>query len=193
LIGDASGIKCSAFARYGQPIAIPRVQEAAEMLDLLDEQGHLIEEEKMSDQVGERGWLGTDQLPDPVVDAAMQTVAYFHGKRANMNIRIQFEQGSPFQQRVWNTLQQIPFGVTWTYEDLASVLCDQDRVQARKMARAVGAACGANPLPLILPCHRVIGKNGHLVGFSGGLDIKEYLLGLELLGLNEWKATSSDE
>lgn len=163
------------------------------MLDLLDEQGHLIEEEKMSDQVGERGWLGTDQLPDPVVDAAMQTVAYFHGKRANMNIRIQFEQGSPFQQRVWNTLQQIPFGVTWTYEDLASVLCDQDRVQARKMARAVGAACGANPLPLILPCHRVIGKNGHLVGFSGGLDIKEYLLGLELLGLNEWKATSSDE
>ena len=193
LAGDDHGVSSSAFARYGHSIQAVRIHEAAEFLGLLDDQGKLMPEEQMTDQAGDQGWIGTGYLPQPIIDAAGQIVAYFHGKRTNMDIKVHFEQGSPFQQRVWSTLRQIPFGTTWTYEDLASLLCDQDRVQGRKMARAVGAACGANPLPLILPCHRVIGKNGHLVGFSGGLDIKEYLLSLELLGLNEWKVTTTDE
>ena len=184
LEGDDAGVRSSAFARFGLPIDSSRIQEAAESLYLLDDQGRMMTESGMAAQLAGQAWIGTDHLPEPVCDAARQIVAYFHGKRTNMDIKIHFEQGSPFQQRVWTALQQIPFGTTWTYEDLASLLSGQDRIQGRKMARAVGSACGANPLPLILPCHRVIGKNGHLVGFSGGLDIKEYLLGLELLGLN---------
>jgi O-6-methylguanine DNA methyltransferase len=103
--------------------------------------------------------------------------------RKQFDVPLHLEQGSPFQQKVWRALADIPFGVTRTYEDIACTISQENTIEARKMARAVGSACGANPLPLILPCHRVIGKNGRLVGFSGGLDIKEYLLAHEIMGL----------
>lgn len=184
LTGDVDGVTASEFVRYGQPAESDRLQESAEWLDLLDGQGRFLSEQDILAHLAGKTWIGTDHLSEPVRDAADQIADYFLGKKNDFDVKIHFEQGSPFQQRVWTALQQIPFGTTWTYEDLASSISNQDRVQGRKMARAVGSACGANPLPLILPCHRVIGKNGHLVGFSGGLDIKAYLLGLELLGLS---------
>jgi methylated-DNA-[protein]-cysteine S-methyltransferase len=78
--------------------------------------------------------------------------------------------GTPFQAKVWMTLREIEAGKTWCYEDLAR------RVGSPAAVRAVGAANGANPIPLVLPCHRVIGKNGKLVGYGGGMDRKVWLL-----------------
>jgi methylated-DNA-[protein]-cysteine S-methyltransferase len=81
--------------------------------------------------------------------------------------------GTSFQLSVWKALTKIPYGKTWSYGDQAARLGDS------KKARAVGAANGRNPLPIVIPCHRVIGKSGHLTGFGGGLEIKRFLLDLE--------------
>lgn len=81
--------------------------------------------------------------------------------------------GTPFQRTVWDALRHIPYGEVWTYQAVASAI---GRPSA---ARAVGAAIGANPVPLIVPCHRVIGRNGALVGYRGGLPLKAALLALE--------------
>ena len=81
--------------------------------------------------------------------------------------------GTPFQARVWMTLREIGAGTTWSYAELA------ERVGSPAAVRAVGAANGANPIPLVLPCHRVIGKNGKLVGYGGGMERKEWLLSHE--------------
>ena len=74
--------------------------------------------------------------------------------------------------------------MTCSYEDIALDLTGGDKVSARNLTRAVGAACGDNPLPILVPCHRIIGKDGRLVGFSGGLEIKEFLLNHEMFGIH---------
>ena len=84
--------------------------------------------------------------------------------------------GTAFQRKVWNTLRRIPHGKTVSYGDIAK------NVGAPKAARAVGSACGSNPIPLFIPCHRVVAGNGGLGGFGGGLRMKEQLLKLESLG-----------
>ncbi len=81
--------------------------------------------------------------------------------------------GTPFQKRVWTAMQQIPLGEASSYGKMAAAL------EKPKAARAVGAACGANPIPLLIPCHRVLAANGALGGYSGGLDWKKRLLALE--------------
>lgn len=97
---------------------------------------------------------------------------YFAGTREAFDLPLA-PQGTPFQQRVWMTLARIPYGATWTYLDLAVALGNPNAT------RAVGAANGRNPLPIVLPCHRVIGADGSLTGFGGGLPTKEALLRLE--------------
>lgn len=105
-------------------------------------------------------------------DARMQLDAYFDGTRRSFDLPLA-PRGTPFQREVWTTLAAIPFGATWSYAQLASV------VGKPKAMRAVGAANGRNPLPIVLPCHRVIGANGSLTGFGGGLPTKQFLLELE--------------
>jgi O-6-methylguanine DNA methyltransferase len=102
-------------------------------------------------------------------DAREQLLAYFHGERTAFDLPL-CPVGTPFQVRVWNTLARIPFGATWTYAQLAT------RIGLPKAMRAVGAANGRNPLPIVLPCHRVIGSDGSLTGFGGGLPLKRFLL-----------------
>lgn len=82
-------------------------------------------------------------------------------------------QGTPFQLSVWEALCRIPYGATWTYADVAR------HIERPRAVRAVGAANGRNPIPIIVPCHRVIGRSGRLVGFGGGLEMKRALLALE--------------
>jgi O-6-methylguanine DNA methyltransferase len=94
---------------------------------------------------------------------------YFAGTRQKFTLPLDF-QGGAFQQRVWQALTHIPYGHTVSYGRLACTL------EAPKAARAVGAACGANPVPIIAPCHRVLGSDGSLHGFGGGLPIKAWLL-----------------
>ena len=101
-----------------------------------------------------------------------QLAEYFAGQRTQFNIPLDF-QGTAFQKSVWSALLQIPFGETRSYKQIA------ESIGNVKAVRAVGAANGKNPISIIAPCHRVIGANGKLVGFAGGLKNKDILLNLE--------------
>ncbi|MFB3825612.1 MAG: methylated-DNA--[protein]-cysteine S-methyltransferase [Bryobacteraceae bacterium] len=107
-----------------------------------------------------------------LVEAASQLTAYFDGRLTRFNLPLQME-GTPFQVRVWRALESIPYGETRSYAQIAA------QIGAPRAMRAVGAANGANPLPIVVPCHRVIGGGGKLVGYGGGLPLKKRLLELE--------------
>jgi methylated-DNA-[protein]-cysteine S-methyltransferase len=119
---------------------------------------------------------GAEQL-GPRDDAAFadvraQLAEYFAGERTDFDLSFHAS-GSPLQLAVWQLIAAIPYGATRTYGDLARDLGD------RTLAQAVGTACGRNPLPVVVPCHRVVGADGSLVGFGGGLPRKRFLLDLE--------------
>lgn len=105
----------------------------------------------------------------PVVQALEE---YFSGKLTTFNIPVRLH-GTPFQQKVWQELLNIEYGTTKSYKDIA------EAIVAPKAVRAIGTAIGQNPLPIIIPCHRVINTNGKLGGFTGGLDKKVKLLKIE--------------
>ena len=105
-------------------------------------------------------------------DAAAQFRAYFEGKLTDFELTLA-PHGTPFYREVWRELERIPYGETISYGELAG------RVGRQKAARAVGAANGRNPLPIVIPCHRVIGSDGSLTGYGGGLRFKRALLELE--------------
>jgi methylated-DNA-[protein]-cysteine S-methyltransferase len=109
---------------------------------------------------------------DPLPAAARQLKEYFAGKRREFDLPLRME-GTEFQQRVWRELIKIPFGETRSYGQLAK------RLNNPNGSRAVGLANGRNPIAVIVPCHRVIGADGSLTGFGGGLDRKEWLLNHE--------------
>jgi methylated-DNA-[protein]-cysteine S-methyltransferase len=98
---------------------------------------------------------------------------YFDGTLKEFHQPMQFLSGTDFEQRVWRSLIEVPYGETRTYKWLA------ERIGNPKAVRAVGHALGSNPIPIVLPCHRIIGSDGSLVGYTGGLDIKRRLLDLE--------------
>ena len=105
------------------------------------------------------------------LDAARRALfEYFEGERKDFDDLVLAPQGTPFQQRVWRALRSIPYGQTTTYGRIAR------RIRNPSAVRAVGLANGRNPIPIILPCHRVIGANGSLTGYGGGLDVKAWLL-----------------
>lgn len=109
----------------------------------------------------------------PVVqEAQRQLTEYLEGKRHYFTLPLNPE-GTVFQRQVWNLLSEIPYGTTRSYGQLAGQLGDKNK------ARAVGGAANANPLPIIIPCHRLIGTKGNLTGYAGGLTLKKYLLELE--------------
>ena len=99
--------------------------------------------------------------------------AYFAGVRTEFTVPLAFS-GSVFEQAVWQAMARIPYGATMSYGDIARELGEP-----ASASRDVGAAAGANPLPVVIPCHRVIGADGSLTGFGGGLEIKSFLLSLE--------------
>jgi methylated-DNA-[protein]-cysteine S-methyltransferase len=110
--------------------------------------------------------------PKPLREATRQLCAYFGGELENFDLPLTM-QGTPFQLNVWKNLCDIPYGETISYGELAC------RVGNPKASRAVGLANGSNPVAIIVPCHRVIGSNGKLTGYGGGLPVKEKLLALE--------------
>lgn len=125
-----------------------------------------------------QGSMRHDPEPDwiynekPFVEARKQLAEYFAGDRKSFELPLKLT-GTEFQVRVLEELQRIPYGETKSYRDIA------ERIGRPKAVRAVGAANGRNPIPIIIPCHRVIGSHGELTGFGGGLDTKEALLRLE--------------
>jgi methylated-DNA-[protein]-cysteine S-methyltransferase len=107
-----------------------------------------------------------------LVETERQLAEYFSGARKAFDLKLDFA-GTGFQRRVWEALLTIPYGETRSYREIARQIGSPEAV------RAVGAANGRNPISIIAPCHRVIGSNGKLTGFAGGLETKAYLLALE--------------
>ena len=105
-------------------------------------------------------------------EAIKQLNEYLDGKRTLFDLPLE-PKGTEFQKKVWNALKEIPFGETRSYGEIAKIIGNE------KASRAVGMANNKNPIAIIVPCHRVIGANGKLVGYAGGIDIKEKLLELE--------------
>ncbi len=134
--------------------------------------------------VNEAGGLVRIEFPGPLVSAAprrddercahvvAQLAEYFAGERTEFDLHLATA-GTAFQLAAWAALRQIPFGETRTYQQQAM------RIGSPKAVRAVGAANGKNPTPIVVPCHRVIGKDGGLTGFGGGLSAKQWLLAHE--------------
>jgi methylated-DNA-[protein]-cysteine S-methyltransferase len=117
----------------------------------------------------EPGWKAAEA---PFRDAIRQLRAYFSGRSRTFDLPVTLV-GTPFQRSVWRALRRVPYNRTISYGELAR------RVGRPGAARAVGAATGRNPLPIVIPCHRVIGADGKLTGFGGGLPAKRTLLDLE--------------
>ena len=120
------------------------------------------------------------KLPDGLIEkknsileeTKKQLKEYFNGERKSFDLPLEWR-GTKFQNAVWKALTKIKYGDTKSYSDLA------EKVGSPKAVRAVGMTNGRNPVPIVVPCHRVIGKNGTLTGFAGGLEVKEFLLRLE--------------
>ncbi|MBF0278687.1 MAG: methylated-DNA--[protein]-cysteine S-methyltransferase [SAR324 cluster bacterium] len=125
-----------------------------------------------------KGKMARDPSPEWIEDAKYfknvldQLRAYFNGKLKVFDLQLSAE-GTTFQKNVWDALKKIPYGETFSYGEIAAL------IGSPKASRAVGAANGQNPIPIVIPCHRVIGKSGDLTGFGGGLDTKIKLLSLE--------------
>lgn len=137
-------------------------------VNLVTEDGHHLTEIRLLDR--------PESLPStvltgcPILERASQQLAeYFGGRRQQFDLLLQ-PAGTQFQQRVWQALREIPFGATASYREIARAIGQPTA------CRAVGGANGRNPLPIVIPCHRVIGTRGALVGFSAGLDRKVWLL-----------------
>ena len=125
-----------------------------------------------------KGSMRRDPEPDwifnekPFAEAMRQLEEYFDGERRDFDLPLRLD-GTEFQLLVLDELQKIPYGETTSYGDIAK------RIGRPKASRAVGAANGRNPIPIVVPCHRVIGTSGDLTGFGGGIDTKQALLRLE--------------
>ena len=118
---------------------------------------------------------GAVRDPEALAPAATQLAEYFAGERHAFELELDLA-GTPFQLEVWSRLREIPYGETTTYGEIAREIGRPDR------ARAVGAAVGRTPIPIIVPCHRVVGADGSLTGYGGGLPRKRALLELEGAG-----------
>lgn len=121
----------------------------------------------------------SESIPKELNDVVTQLQEYFEGKRSTFNVKIS-PKGTDFQKRVWNELLNIPFGKTLNYQQIANKLGDP------KVIRAAASANGKNPISIIIPCHRVIGSDGSLTGYAGGLHRKKWLLEHE----NPWQQQS---
>ena len=157
--------------RLATPIGIALlVTDAAGALRALDWEDY---EHRMRELL--RLHYGVVELNDQPAPAAMRTAlsGYFDGDLGQLSGIAWRIAGTPFQQKVWNALAQIPAGTTMSYGALAA------RIDTPRAIRAVGHANGSNPISVVLPCHRLIGADGSLTGFGGGLHVKRYLLDLE--------------
>ena len=139
--------------------------------------------EKAVADVREALYARVGLLPEKNCDALIfwrdALSAYFSGEHIAFKGKISFMVGTPFQQKVWRKLLEIPYGTTRSYQWLAA------EVSSPRAFRAVGNACGKNPLPLVVPCHRVVCRDGALGGYTGGIDIKIGLLALEGILVNQ--------
>ena len=120
----------------------------------------------------EKGGHELKRVKAHCAEVIRQLKEYFRGKRRSFELELAPE-GTPFQKKVWKALNRIPYGETWSYAQIARA------VKSPRAVRAVGRCNALNPIVLVVPCHRVIGSDGSLTGYGGGLEAKEFLLGIE--------------
>jgi methylated-DNA-[protein]-cysteine S-methyltransferase len=164
------------FTEMETPIGLLRLRGTAQGLT-----GLYMEQHRHGPEDAEQlGWQRDDAL---FAKARAQLADYFAGRRTSFDLRMDREAlgGTAFQRRVWAELEKIPFGVTISYGELAK------RIGNANAVRAVGLANGRNPISIIVPCHRVIGANGTLTGYGGGLERKRWLLDFERGGVFEMR------
>jgi len=152
------------FTRYQSPIGELILAGDADRLSEL-----LLPEHHGTPAAASPEWIAS---AEPFVEAVRQLDAYFAGELTDFDLPLD-PRGTPFQMRVWRALEEIPYGVTKSYGEIAA------HIGQPTAMRAVGLANGRNPLAIVIPCHRVIGAGGSLTGYGGGLDRKRWLLDLE--------------
>lgn len=140
-----------------QTIVLPRRSKRAVESELRTQSGEPLQQEQSA----------------RLEEASRQLLDYLAGRRNTFDVPLDLSQGTSFQRQVWRTLQRVPYGKLRSYQWIAA------RVGGRHYARAVGNAVGANPIPIVIPCHRIVAHDASLGGFSGGLSIKRKLLALE--------------
>ncbi len=177
--GDNTTIESTHFYAYEKYIEETLDRNVAIHMGIADEKG-VLKPHDASDF--ENIW--NMKFPDEVTKCMKELAEYFGKRRTTFTVHAFSPYGSAFQKKVWEKILEIPYGVTRSYEEIALALTGNDKIAARNMTRAVGSACRDNPLPILVPCHRVVGKDGKLVGFHGGLEYKSYLLDHELFGIH---------
>lgn len=122
------------------------------------------------------GEIKNDSITEPGLSCIKQLNEFFRGERKTFDLPIKID-GTAFQKSVWNKLREIPYGETRSYGEIAAALGNP------KSARAVGNACNLNPMLIVVPCHRVVGKDGSMIGFAAGLERKRKLIDLEKVNI----------
>jgi O-6-methylguanine DNA methyltransferase len=185
--GSSSYVEGVRFYSVGERIEDPFDKRVAIRTGVADESGTILSEHNS------RSSEAVIHLPGELSKAARELKEYLKKSRTKFSVSVNFPYGSDFQRHVWQEIQRIPYGTTVSYEDIAMALTGNDKVAARNLSRAVGSACSDNPIPILIPCHRVIGKDGKLVGFSSGVENKEFLLEHEIFGFfREVSATGTN-
>ena len=159
------------FWRQDKKLEDPDLIKAAVMLKIINSWGEPL-------PIKEAVFLGQGDLSS-LKQLTGHIVSFLKGDSGTPRADYEFLAGSDFQKNVWQEIAKIPYGRVATYAQIAEKVAPEGKNHLA-YTRAVGSACGANPLPLLIPCHRIIGKNRSLVGFTGGLDIKDHLLNLEM-------------
>ncbi|MDD2214275.1 MAG: methylated-DNA--[protein]-cysteine S-methyltransferase, partial [Oscillospiraceae bacterium] len=191
MAGQAEAVWYIGFLHYGQKLPTSWLSDCAMQQGLADGSGQLkaVSLKQMS-CIARAPAAAFTRQKGAIKEAQRQVATYLHGDRQDLTFPVKLPGGSAFQKLVWQQLQDIPYAQTRSYMEVALALVQQTspeltekqcRLKARRLTRSVGAACGANPLALYYPCHRVVGQNRKLIGFSGGLDIKAALLDLEMV------------
>ncbi|HHT24175.1 MAG TPA: methylated-DNA--[protein]-cysteine S-methyltransferase [Clostridiaceae bacterium] len=165
------------FIQPQQIVTDKNLRKALTKQELLTDAGIIKSENKILQILSQREPI-TPQLKEKTMQ---QFTDYFSGKLTEFDLPYVVQTGTVFQRKVWQILSQIPYGAVFSYEEVAERLLDKPD-KAYAYARAVGSACGSNPLGILIPCHRVIGKDKSLTGFGGGVKLKGHLLDLEFIG-----------
>jgi len=162
--------------RYGTKLGKGFVLNVAKQLRLVDNEGRLLDN---SDGRYDMDEEELEFLPEEVCKAYYQVSGYFKKTSSSFDLCLNTEMGTDFQRSVWKAVSDVRYGSTKSYEDIALLISGGDIRKAKNLTRAVGNACSENPLMLVVPCHRIIGKDGKLAGFSAGVEVQDYLLTLE--------------
>lgn len=170
--GDDEKVDLVKLLHYGDTIEDPFIRDVAVHSGFVDEDFRIL---KNTDDLYKTDPGSSGLYPKEVWKAYCQFTEYFEKTRSSFTVNLDLEDATPFQKSVWEALTHISYGNMRSYEDIARDISSSPS-QARHLTRAVGAACSDNPYPIIIPCHRVIGKDGTLVGYAAGLDIKDFLL-----------------